>query len=301
MKYPVLLVEVAVEPRRDDDRKQLVTVLATLGPQAANFACSTDHESGQMILKGADEAELEALVVRLKGEFGLQMNVGAPQVAYRETITQSIEQDTTYKKHLGPMGQFARVRIRFEHMPSGTGFTFQNMAAETAVPSEYLPGVTTGLCRAAQSGVIAGFPMIDFKATLIDGAHHPVDSSVIAFDIAARTCFREATPKAGPRLLEPIMKVEVVTPEQYLGDVIGDLSRRRGEVKGMEARGDAQVVTALVPLASMFGYADDLSKMTRERPYFTMEFDHYKQVPAAVPSDGPFSGAMALRQGAKLA
>ncbi|HEU5094012.1 MAG TPA: elongation factor G, partial [Reyranella sp.] len=209
-------------------------------------------------------------------------NIGAPQVAFREKITQKVEHDYTHKKQTGGSGQFAKVKIRFEPLEPGSGFVFENDVVGGTVPKEYVPGVEKGLKLAKESGVIAGFPMIDFKATLIDGQYHDVDSNVMTFDIAARACFREGIPKAGPKLLEPMMKVEVVTPEDYLGDVIGDLNSRRGQVQGMEARGNAQVVTAMVPLANMFGYVNTLRSMSQGRAQYTMHFDHYEQVPQAV-------------------
>jgi len=203
-------------------------------------------------------------------------------VAYRETITKTVEHDYTHKKQTGGAGQFARVKIRFEPLEPGQGFVFENAVVGGAVPKEYVPGVQKGLEAARETGVIAGFPVIDFKATLIDGAYHDVDSNVLTFDIAARACFREAIAKAGPKLLEPVMRVEVVTPEEYMGDIIGDLNSRRGQINGMDTRGNARVITAMVPLANMFGYVNNLRSMSQGRAQYTMHFDHYEQVPQAV-------------------
>ena len=234
------------------------------------------------MIKGMGELHLEILVDRMRREFKVDANVGAPQVAYRETITRQAEVDYTHKKQTGGSGQFARVKIVFEPLEPGSGFVFENAVVGGAVPKEFVPGVQKGLESAKESGVIAGFPVIDFKATLVDGASHDVDSSVLAFEIAARAAFREAMPKAGPVLLEPLMKVEVVTPEEYMGDIIGDLNSRRGNVTGMDTRGNARVVSALVPLANMFGYVNTLRSMSQGRAQYTMFFDHYERVPQAV-------------------
>ncbi|MBW8857639.1 MAG: elongation factor G, partial [Bradyrhizobium sp.] len=241
-----------------------------------------DHESGQTIIKGMGELHLEIIVDRMRREFKVEANVGAPQVAYRETITKTIEHDYTHKKQTGGSGQFAKVKIRFEPLAPGSGFVFESDVVGGTVPKEYIPGVEKGLKLAKESGVIAGFPMIDFKATLIDGQYHDVDSNVMTFDIASRACFREGIPKAGPKLLEPMMKVEVVTPKDYMGDVIGDLQSRRGQVQGMDSRGNAEVINAMVPLANMFGYVNTLRSMSQGRAQYTMHFDHYAQVPQAV-------------------
>jgi elongation factor G len=282
MEFPEPVIEVAVEPKTKGDQEKMGMALNRLAQEDPSFRVSTDAESGQTIIKGMGELHLEIIVDRMKREFKVEANVGAPQVAYRETITKTIEQDYTHKKQTGGAGQFARVKIRFEPLPPGSGFEFENKVVGGAVPKEYVPGVEKGLKAAKESGVIAGFPMIDFKASLIDGAYHDVDSNVLTFDIAARACFREAIPKAGPRLLEPIMKVEVVTPEEYMGDVIGDLNSRRGQVQGMDSRGNARVITAMVPLATMFGYVNTLRSMSQGRAQYTMHFDHYEQVPPAI-------------------
>jgi elongation factor G len=228
------------------------------------------------------ELHLEIIVDRMKREFKVEANVGAPQVAYRETISKIVEQDYTHKKQTGGAGQFARVKIRFEPQPTGFGYEFENAVVGGSVPREYVPGVAKGLESAKDTGVIAGFPVIDFKATLIDGAAHDVDSNVMTFEIAARACFREAIAKAGPKLLEPIMKVEVVTPEEYMGDIIGDLNSRRGQVGGMDSRGNARVIDAMVPLANMFGYVNNLRSLSQGRSQYTMHFDHYAEVPQAI-------------------
>jgi elongation factor G len=208
--------------------------------------------------------------------------VGAPQVAYRETITRSIQHDYTHKKQTGGSGQFAKIKVQFEPTAAGTGAQFESEVVGGRVPKEYIPGVEKGILSAAETGVLAGFPVIDFKATLVDGSYHDVDSSVLAFEIAARACFREGIAKAGPVLLEPMMRVEVVTPEEYMGDIIGDLNSRRGQISGMDQRGNARVINAMVPLANMFGYVNTLRSMSQGRSQYTMHFDHYAQVPAAV-------------------
>jgi elongation factor G len=282
MEFPDPVIEVAVEPKSKADQEKMGVALHRLAQEDPSFRVSVDHESGQTIIKGMGELHLEIIVDRMKREFKVEANVGAPQVAYRETITKTVEHDYTHKKQTGGSGQFAKVKIRFEPLQPGEGFVFENDVVGGAVPKEYVPGVEKGLKLAKESGVIAGFPMIDFKATLIDGQYHDVDSNVMTFDIAARACYREGIPKAGPKLLEPMMKVEVVTPEEYLGDVIGDLNSRRGQVQGMDSRGNAQVVSAMVPLANMFGYVNNLRSMSQGRAQYTMHFDHYEQVPQAV-------------------
>jgi elongation factor G len=282
MEFPDPVIEVAVEPKTKGDQEKMGVALNRLAQEDPSFRVSVDHESGQTIIKGMGELHLEIIVDRMKREFKVDANVGAPQVAYRETITRTVEQDYTHKKQTGGAGQFARVKIRFEPLPAGSGFEFENGVVGGSVPREYVPGVEKGLNLAKESGVIAGFPVIDFKATLIDGAYHEVDSNVLTFDIAARACFREAMPKAGPKLLEPVMRVEVVTPEDYMGDVIGDLNSRRGQISGMDSRGNARVINAMVPLANMFGYVNTLRSMSQGRAQYTMHFDHYEQVPQAV-------------------
>ena len=282
MEFPEPVIEVAVEPKSKSDQEKMGVALHRLAQEDPSFRVSVDHESGQTIIKGMGELHLEIIVDRMRREFKVEANVGAPQVAYRETITKTVEYDYTHKKQTGGSGQFARVKIRFEPLAPGGGFVFENDTVGGSVPREYVPGVQKGLNLAKETGVIAGFPMIDFKATLIDGAYHDVDSNVLTFDIAARACFREGIPKAGPKLLEPMMRVEVVTPEDYMGDVIGDLNSRRGQVQGMDSRGNARVITAQVPLANMFGYVNTLRSMSQGRAQYSMHFDHYEQVPQAV-------------------
>ena len=282
MEFPEPVIEIAVEPKTKGDQEKMGQALARLATEDPSFRVAVDHESGQTIIKGMGELHLEIIVDRMKREFKVDANVGAPQVAYRETITRTADIDYTHKKQTGGAGQFARVKIRFEPMAPGAGFQFENLVVGGAVPKEYVPGVEKGLRAASETGVLAGFPVIDLKCALIDGAYHDVDSSVLAFEIAARTAFRDGILKAAPKLLEPIMRVEVVTPEEYMGDVIGDLNSRRGQVTGMDSRGNARVVDAMVPLANMFGYVNTLRSMSQGRAQYTMHFDHYEQVPQAV-------------------
>ncbi len=259
------------------------TALARLAQEDPSFRVTVDHESGQTVIKGMGELHLEILVDRMKREFKVEANVGAPQVAYRETITKRAEIDYTHKKQTGGSGQFARIKLVFEPQPEpGLGFLFENKVIGGSVPKEYVPGVEKGLTISKETGVIAGFPVIDFKVQLIDGAYHDVDSSVLAFEIAARAAFKEGIAKAGPALLEPIMSVEVVTPEDYMGDVIGDLNSRRGQITGMDQRGNARVLSAMVPLATMFGYVNTLRSMSQGRAQSTMQFHHYERVPPAI-------------------
>jgi len=282
MIFPEPVIEVAVEPKTKADQEKMGLALARLASEDPSFRVSSDIESGQTIIKGMGELHLDIIVDRMRREFKVEANVGAPQVAYRETITKKAEVDYTHKKQTGGAGQFARIKLRFEPVEAGEGYSFVNAIVGGAVPKEYIPGVEKGLLQASETGVIAGFPMIDYKVTLFDGAFHDVDSSVLAFEIASRAAFREGVPKADPKLLEPIMKVEVVTPEEYMGDIIGDLNSRRGQVAGMDQRGNARVVEAFVPLASMFGYVNTLRSMSQGRAQFTMQFDHYEQVPQHV-------------------
>ncbi len=281
MTFPDPVIEIAVEPKSKNDQEKMSTGLQRLAAEDPSFQISSDAESGQTIMKGMGELHLDILVDRLKREFKVEANIGAPQVAYRETITKEVEVDYTHKKQSGGSGQFARVKIVFTPLAEG-GFEFSNSVVGGSVPKEYVPGVEKGLKQAKESGVIAGFPVIDFKAELIDGASHDVDSSVLAFEIAGRAAFREAMQKAGPKLLEPVMKVEVITPEEYMGDIIGDLNSRRGSVGGMDQRGNARAIDAMVPLANMFGYINTLRSMSQGRAQYSMQFDHYEQVPQAV-------------------
>ncbi len=282
MTFPEPVIEVAVEPKSKADQEKMGVALNRLAQEDPSFRVSSDQESGQTIIKGMGELHLDIIVDRMRREFKVEANVGAPQVAYRESITKKVEWDYVHKKQTGGSGQYAKVKIRFEPGEPGSGFVFENDVVGGSVPKEYVPGVEKGLESAKEQGVIAGFPVIDLKCTLIDGGYHDVDSNVMTFEIAARACFREAIPKAGPRLLEPMMKVEVVTPQDYMGDVIGDLNSRRGQVQGMDARGNAQVISAMVPLANMFGYVSTLRSMTQGRAQYSMTFDHYEQVPQAV-------------------
>ena len=282
MEFPDPVIEVAVEPKSKADVERMGIALARLAAEDPSFQVSTDEESGQTIIKGMGELHLDILVDRMKREFKVGANVGAPHVAYRETISQPYEIDHIHKKQTGGAGQFARIKVLFEPLEYGLGIEFESKVAGGNVPREYIPSVKKGLTQSMESGVLAGFPMTDVKATLLDGAHHAVDSSVMAFEIAARTAVREGLPNASPKLLEPVMKVEAVTPEEYLGDIIGDLKSRRGNVGGMDQRSNARVVNAFVPLANMFGYVNTLRSMTKGRATFTMEFDHYEEVPNAV-------------------
>lgn len=282
MTFPEPVISIAVEPKSKADQEKMGMALARLVAEDPSLRVNSDQESGQTILRGMGELHLDIIVDRMKREFKVEANVGAPQVAYRETITKTAEIDYTHKKQSGGSGQFARVIIRFEPGEVGSGFIFETDITGGSVPKEYIPGVEKGLESAKENGVIAGFPCIDFKATLFDGAYHDVDSSALAFEIAARAAFREGLPKAKPVLLEPVMKVEVVTPEDYMGDVIGDLNSRRGQVGSMDSRGNARVITAMVPLANMFGYINTLRSMSQGRAQYSMEFHHYEQVPQAI-------------------
>jgi len=282
MEFPDPVIEVAVEPKTKGDQEKMGMALARLATEDPSFRVTSDAESGQTIIKGMGELHLEIIVDRMKREFKVEANVGAPQVAYRETISRVLEYDYTHKKQSGGSGQYARVKIKYEPLPAGGGYEFENDIVGGSVPKEYVPGVVKGLDSSRGNGPLAGFPVIDFKATLIDGAYHDVDSSALAFEIATRANFREAIAKAGPKLLEPVMRVEVVTPEDYMGDVIGDLNSRRGQINSMDSRGNARVVQAMVPLANMFGYVNNLRSMSQGRATYTMHFDHYEQVPQAV-------------------
>lgn len=282
MEFPDPVIEVAVEPKSKAAVEKMGIALARLAAEDPSFRVTSDDESGQTVIKGMGELHLEILVDRMKREFKVEANVGAPQVAYRETISKEYDCDYTHKKQTGGSGQFARVKIVFEPLKPGSGIEFESKVVGGNVPREYIPGVEKGVKSSMETGVIAGFPMTDLKATLYDGAHHDVDSSVMAFEIAGRAAVREGLPQAGPRLLEPIMKVEAVTPEEYMGDIIGDLNSRRGNVSGMDQRGNARVVNAMVPLANMFGYVNTLRSMSQGRAQFTMEFDHYQEVPSNV-------------------
>jgi elongation factor G len=282
MEFPDPVIEVALEPKTKADHEKMSLALGRLAQEDPSFRVSTDQESGQTIIKGMGELHLDIIVDRMKREFKVEANVGAPQVAYRETLTRETEIDYTHKKQTGGSGQFARIKLVLGPGEVGTGFVFASKIVGGSVPKEYIPGVEKGLKSVVDNGVLAGFPLIDVQATLIDGASHDVDSSVLAFEIAARAAFREAAPKAGAKLLEPMMRVEVVTPEEFVGDVMGDLNSRRGQVQGSEPRGNATAIEAMVPLANMFGYVNTLRSMTQGRAQFTMQFDHYEQVPQSI-------------------
>lgn len=281
MEFPDPVIEIAIEPKTKADQEKMGIALNRLAAEDPSFRVKSDEESGQTIIAGMGELHLDILVDRMKREFKVEANVGAPQVAYRESITRAAEIDYTHKKQSGGSGQFARVKIIFEPH-EGDDFIFESKIVGGSVPKEYIPGVQKGIESVMGAGPLAGFPMLGVKATLIDGAYHDVDSSVLAFEIASRAAFREGAQKAGAQLLEPIMKVEVVTPEDYVGDVIGDLNSRRGQISGTEARGIATVVNANVPLANMFGYVNSLRSMSQGRAQYTMQFDHYEPVPTAV-------------------
>ena len=282
MEFPDPVIEVAVEPKTKADQEKMSIALQRLAAEDPSFKVSVDHESGQTVMKGMGELHLEILVDRMQREFKVDASVGAPQVAYRETITHQTTVDYTHKKQSGGAGQFAKIVLEFEPLEKGSGVVFESKIVGGRVPKEYIPGVEKGIKLSTESGFLAGFPVIDFKCKLVDGAYHDVDSSVMAFEIAARAAFREAMPKAKAVLLEPMMKVEVVTPEEYMGDIIGDLNSRRGQVSGMEQRGVNHVVNSMVPLANMFGYVNNLRSMSQGRASYTMTFDHYEQVPQNV-------------------
>jgi elongation factor G len=279
MEFPDPVIEIAIEPKSKADQEKLGVALAKLAAEDPSFRVSTDQESGQTILKGMGELHLDIKVDILKRTYKVDANIGAPQVAYREKITRLTTVDYTHKKQTGGSGQFARVKIQAEPIEPGGGFVFENKVVGGSVPKEFIPGVEKGLESMLGSGVLAGFPVVDLKVSLVDGASHDVDSSALAFEIASRSALREALQKGHSVLLEPIMKVEVVTPEDYTGSVIGDLNSRRGQVQGQDMRGNANIINAMVPLANMFGYINTLRSMTQGRANYTMQFDHYEQVP----------------------
>jgi elongation factor G len=281
MEFPDPVIEIAIEPKSKADQEKLGIALQKLAAEDPSFRVSTDQESGQTILKGMGELHLDIKVDILKRTYKVDANIGAPQVAYRERLGRKLEIDYTHKKQTGGTGQFARVKIIFEPNEAGKGNEFESKIVGGAVPKEYIPGVDKGIASVTTSGILAGFPVVDLKATLIDGAFHDVDSSVLAFEIASRAATREALQKGGSVLLEPIMKVEVVTPEEYTGSVIGDLNSRRGQIQGQDMRANAVVINAMVPLANMFGYVNQLRSFTQGRASYTMQFDHYEQVPEA--------------------
>ena len=282
MEFPDPVIEVAVEPKTKADQEKMGIALNRLAQEDPSFRVSSDNESGQTIIKGMGELHLEVLVDRMKREFKVEANVGAPQVAYRESLARRVEVDYTHKKQSGGSGQFGRVKIVVEPGERGSGVLFVDEVKGGNVPREYIPSVEKGIREVAASGSLIGFPIIDFKATLVDGAYHDVDSSALAFEITGRGAMREAATKAGIKLLEPIMKVEVVTPDDFMGDCIGDLNSRRGQIQGTDSRGNAQVIEAMVPLANMFGYVNQLRSMTQGRAQYSMQFSHYDEVPANV-------------------
>jgi len=282
MEFPEPVIEIAIEPKTKGDQEKLALALQRLAQEDPSFRVSTDHESGQTRLKGMGELHLDIKVDILRRTYKVEANIGAPQVAYRETLGRAAEIDYTHKKQTGGTGQFARVKLVFEPLPPGSGFVFENEIVGGSIPKEFIPGVEKGIKSVMNAGPLVGFPVIDFKVRLIDGAFHDVDSSVLAFEIASRAAFREAAEKVQMKLLEPIMKVEVVSPEDYVGTVIGDLNSRRGMIQGQEMRGNATVINAMVPLANMFGYVNNLRSATQGRANYTMQFDHYEAVPSAV-------------------
>jgi len=282
MEFPDPVIEVAIEPKTKADQEKMGMALQRLAQEDPSFRVSTDQESGQTILKGMGELHLEIKVDILRRTYKVDATVGAPQVAYRETLTKPVTIDYTHKKQTGGSGQFARVKIEYQPLPAGSGFVFENDVVGGSIPKEFIPSVEKGIKAQKESGLMAGFPVIDFQARLVDGAYHEVDSNALTFDIAARASFRELASRGAVKLLEPIMKVEVVTPDDFLGGVIGDLNARRGQVHGTDSRGNAQVVTAMVPLANMFGYINTLRSMSQGRAQYSMQFDHYETVPQAI-------------------
>ena len=282
MDFPDPVIEIAVEPKTKADQEKMGEALARLAKEDPSFRVSSDNESGQTIIKGMGKLHLDIIVDRMKREFKVEANIGAPQVAYRETIQGTATVDYTHKKQSGGAGQFAKVKLSVEPLEPGKGREIENIVKGGSIPKEFIPGVEKGIEGVADSGILAGFPMLDYKVTIIDGLHHDVDSSVLAFEIAGRMGFKEACTKAGLKLLEPIMKVEVVTPEDHMGDVIGDLNSRRGQIGSTDKRGNATVINAMVPLANMFGYVNNLRSMSQGRAQYTMTFDHYEKVPQNV-------------------
>jgi len=279
MAFPVPVIDISVEPRTKESVEKMTIGLQKLAGEDPSLRLRTDQESGQTILSGMGELHLEIIIDRLKREYGVEANIGAPQVAYRETISRAVTETYTHKKQTGGSGQYAEVKIIFEPLERNGGVVFENKVVGGSVPREYIPAVEKGIRVQADTGVLAGFPTVDFKYTLIDGKYHDVDSSALAFEIAAKACFREGMKKAGPIILEPIMDVEVTTPQDHVGDVVGDLNRRRGMIQNQESSGSTIIVRAHVPLKEMFGYISDLRSMTKGRASFTMQFHHYDPVP----------------------
>jgi len=282
MEFPDPVIEIAVEPKTKADQEKMGEALGRLAKEDPSFRVTSDEESGQTIIKGMGELHLDIIVDRMKREFKVEANVGAPQVAYRETLENASEVEYTHKKQSGGAGQFAKVKLLVEPQEPGTGRSVESKIKGGAIPKEFIPGVEKGIETISDGGILAGFPMIDYKVTILDGLHHDVDSSVLAFELASRACFKEACIKGTLKLLEPVMRVEVVTPEDYMGDVIGDLNSRRGQINTQEQRGNATVITAMVPLANMFGYINNLRSMSQGRAQYSMFFDHYSKVPQNV-------------------
>ncbi len=282
MEFPEPVIELSVEPKTKADQEKMGVALNRLAREDPSFRVTSDSESGQTIIKGMGELHLEILVDRMRREFKVEANVGAPQVAYREYLAKPVDIDYTHKKQSGGTGQFGRVKVKLTPGERGSGFVFKDEIKGGNIPKEYIPAIEKGFRETAATGSLVGFPIIDFEVLLYDGAYHDVDSSALAFEITARAAMREAAQKSGIKLLEPIMKVEVVTPEDYLGDVIGDMNSRRGQIQGTDTRGNAQAVTAMVPLANMFGYVNALRSFTQGRAQYTMQFSHYDEVPANV-------------------
>jgi elongation factor G len=282
MEFPEPVISVAVEPKTKSDQEKMGVALSKLAQEDPSFRVRSDEESGQTIISGMGELHLEIIVDRMRREFGVEANVGAPQVSYRETIRNSVEQETKFARQSGGRGQFGHVYLRIEPQEAGTGYEFVNAIVGGAIPKEYIPAVDKGIQDAMTNGIMAGFPMVDIKVTLYDGSYHEVDSSEMAFKIAGSMGLKEGAAKAKPVLLEPIMKVEVVTPEENMGDVMGDLNSRRGMIQGMEDAPSGKIIRAEVPLASMFGYATDLRSATQGRATYSMEFAKYNEVPASI-------------------
>ena len=285
MEFPEPVIELSVEPKTKADQEKMGVALHRLSAEDPSFRVSTDHESGQTIIKGMGELHLEIIVDRMRREFKVEANVGAPQVAYREYLAKAVDVDYTHKKQSGGTGQFGRVKVKVTPGERGSGIIFTDEIKGGNIPKEYIPAIEKGFRETAETGSLIGFPIIDFEVLLYDGAYHDVDSSALAFEICARGAMREVAQKSGIKLLEPIMKVEVITPEEYLGDVIGDINSRRGQIQGTDSRGNAQAVVAMVPLANMFGYVNQLRSFTQGRANYSMFFDHYDEVPANVATE----------------
>jgi elongation factor G len=292
---PGPLIEIAVEPKSRADWERIKQALAQLAAEDDAFRVKVDAESGLMIVQGIDKPQLEAVVAQLPQRFGVAVNVGQPQVAYCETITRPAEIDYTHKAQTGGSGQFARFKFRLLPLPSGSGLVFENRARAAALPHEFVAAIEKGLRWAAEQGAIAGFPVIDFGVELLDGAYHHTDSSAMAFERAAREAFKQGALKAKPVLLEPIMSIEVLSPDEHMGDIIGDLNQRRVQITAMETRDNDWLISAMIPLAHTFGYADGLARLSRSRATFSMTFDHYEPVPPSTPPDDLFPPAVGMR------